>query len=240
LRAKRGAVTRDRKGEARPAKLEHRESEDGLAKSAKASRRRLAAHATTPSISDSTVKQPKDARSSCRGAIAPGFCKDIALDVERGRREGRALAAPVARLQQKSRRHSPQVWPRQPGLPCAMVLTLMARSPWEPGFLAPIARSVRHASKLGLSVGRPGPHAFAVRIGIVRPRATSARCDPIRPSHPALNVRDDREAPLWIECGTVRIMLLTWGRRQVRFWKSEHTTLRHNGTTGSFAHNAHA
>jgi hypothetical protein len=25
------------------------------------------------------------------------------------------------------------------GIPCAMVLTLMTRSPWEPGFLAPIA-----------------------------------------------------------------------------------------------------
>jgi hypothetical protein len=28
------------------------------------------------------------------------------------------------------------------GIPCAMVLTLMARSPWEPGFLAPIARRI--------------------------------------------------------------------------------------------------
>jgi hypothetical protein len=36
-----------------------------------------------------------------RGAIASGLCKDIALDILRGRREGRALAAPVARLQNK-------------------------------------------------------------------------------------------------------------------------------------------
>jgi hypothetical protein len=28
------------------------------------------------------------------------------------------------------------------GIPCAMVLTLIARSPWEPGFLAPIAREL--------------------------------------------------------------------------------------------------
>jgi hypothetical protein len=47
------------------------------------------------------------------------------------------------------------------GIPRAMVLTLIARSPWGPGLIAPIARSVRHASELSLSVGRPGPHAFA-------------------------------------------------------------------------------
>jgi hypothetical protein len=28
------------------------------------------------------------------------------------------------------------------GIPCAMVLTLISRSPWEPGFLAPIAREI--------------------------------------------------------------------------------------------------
>jgi len=37
--------------------------------------------------------------------------------------------------------------------------------------------------------------AFAVRVKIVRRRG-KPRCDPTRPSHPALNVRDDREAPL--------------------------------------------
>jgi hypothetical protein len=28
------------------------------------------------------------------------------------------------------------------GIPCTMVLTLMARSPWEPGFLAPIISEI--------------------------------------------------------------------------------------------------
>src|SRR5262245_22694422 len=42
-----------------------------------------------------------------------------------------------------------------------MVLTLIARSPREPGFLAPvIARLV--AARLGTSVGAPGPHALTV------------------------------------------------------------------------------
>ena len=35
-----------------------------------------------------------------------------------------------------------KVQPDHPGIPCAMVLTLIARSPWEPGFLAPIAREI--------------------------------------------------------------------------------------------------
>jgi len=47
----------------------------------------------------------------------------------RGRREGRALAAPVARLQKKSRRQSPQVWPNTPGPPCAMALRFIRALP---------------------------------------------------------------------------------------------------------------
>src|SRR5690242_14243388 len=41
-------------------------------------------------------------------------------------------------------------------------------SPQEPGFLAPVAS--RSFCSLDLSVGRPGPHDFGVRIGDVRPR----------------------------------------------------------------------
>jgi hypothetical protein len=59
--------------------------------------------------------------------------------------------------------------------------------------------------------GRRGPHGFAFRIGIAR------LAIPSRPSHPAPNVHDDREAPLVSEHGTARIMLLIWGRSQVSF-----------------------
>jgi hypothetical protein len=93
---------------------------------------------------------------------------------ERGHGECRMLAAPMARLQKKSRRQSPQVWPRRPGLPCAMVLTLMARSPWEPGFVAPIARE--------LIISRTWPQRrearttrFCVRINAARPHENRAR-----------------------------------------------------------------
>jgi hypothetical protein len=64
------------------------------------------------------------------------------------------------------------------GIPCATVLQLIARSPWEPGFLAPIASEII-SRRLGLSVGRPGPHDFAVREGHAR------RARPTRPSQPA-------------------------------------------------------
>ena len=62
--------------------------------------------------------RPRDAlRARAMPEISPSQCG--------GRREGRALAAPVARLQKKSRRQSPQVWPNTPGPPCAMVLRLI-------------------------------------------------------------------------------------------------------------------
>jgi len=43
--------------------------------------------------------------------------------------------------------------------PCLSTAHLIARSPWEPGLIAPIALRLVTA-RLGLSVGRPGPHAF--------------------------------------------------------------------------------
>ena len=55
-------------------------------------------------------------------------------------------------------------------------------------------RDAKHHRQLDASVGASGPHDFAVRFGIIRPRLS--RLTPPRPPHPAPNVRDDREAPL--------------------------------------------
>jgi hypothetical protein len=41
----------------------------------------------------------------------------------------------------------------------------------------------------------PGPHDFAVRI-VLFVRMKYPCCNPTRPPHPALNVRDDRDTPL--------------------------------------------
>jgi hypothetical protein len=54
------------------------------------------------------------------------------------------------------------------------------------------------ASASGGQDHTPSPY---VPASFVR-AANSALSIPIRPPHPALNVRDDREAPLLIECGT--------------------------------------
>ncbi|GLH78353.1 hypothetical protein SSBR45G_32620 [Bradyrhizobium sp. SSBR45G] len=43
---------------------------------------------------------------------------------------------------------------------------------------------------LDASIGAPGPHDFAVRNGSARP------APPLRPSHPAPDIRDDAYAPL--------------------------------------------
>jgi hypothetical protein len=46
----------------------------------------------------------------------------------------------MARLQQKKQAAVTTGSAKSSGIPCAMVLTLISRSPWGPGFLAPIAR----------------------------------------------------------------------------------------------------
>jgi hypothetical protein len=49
--------------------------------------------------------------------------------------------------------------------------------------------------KLGISVGMPGPHDFAVRAQHRSPSMLP------RPSHPAPNVRDDGDTPLFSGTG---------------------------------------
>jgi hypothetical protein len=56
-------------------------------------------------------------------------------------------------------------------------------------------RLAERAAKLDPSVGESGPRAFAGRVALPRP------AKPPRPSHPAPNTRDDREAPLQEETG---------------------------------------
>ena len=75
------------------------------------------------------------------------------------------------------------------GIPCAMVLTAYF-------VLSLVSRACCHhrfadrSAKLDASVGASGPHDFAVRLMRHSSKA------PKRPSHPAANVRDDRDTPL--------------------------------------------
>jgi len=134
--------------------------------------------------------------------------------MKRGRREGRALAAPVARLQKRKQaavttglagyaRPSPRDG-----------FAAYTRSPWGPAVLPPSPQQFVIA---GLA-SAPGcqDHAISPSHRIVRRRELYSgmifpenryalfrimppRCNPTRPPHPAPDVRDDREAPL---CGT--------------------------------------
>ncbi len=104
----------------------------------------------------------------------------------RGRRECRVMTSPMVRLQQKSRRQSPQVRPDQPAFPARWFTAYIAISSGT-GLSCPRRqRDAKHHRQLDLSVGRPGPRDFAVRVSHVRPT-----CHP-RPSHPRLTCRDDR------------------------------------------------
>ncbi len=71
--------------------------------------------------------------------------------------------------------------------------------------------------KLDAGVEASGPHDFTVRVCAVRPSAHP------RPSHPAPNVRDDRETPLMWD-GTIIDMEVIWGKREAKyFFKSDWT-----------------
>src|ERR1700687_3446235 len=87
-----------------------------------------------------------------------------------------------------------QVTPESPGIPRAMVLRLISRSPWRSGFFVTIAPEKLASQELDASVEASGPHDFAVRLSAVRQRRIGV--------HRILSrVRDDLEPPL---CGTGR------------------------------------
>jgi len=102
----------------------------------------------------------------------------------------------MARLQQKTQAAVTTGTPKHPAFPAQRFDGLSRALPGVPGLIASIARAFV-APGLDLSVGRPGPHDFAVRTG-------RARLAPTRPSHPAPNVRDDREPPLLEGAGRAR------------------------------------
>ena len=82
------------------------------------------------------------------------------------------LAAPMARLQKKMQAAGTTGKAGATGIPCTMVYGLYRALPGEPGCLATIVREIVRG--LDLSVGRPGPHGFAVRIARASSKRTNA------------------------------------------------------------------
>jgi len=104
-----------------------------------------------------------------------------------GRRECRMRIAPMARLQQGTQAAVTTGTPLHHGIPCAMALRRITRSPRCPGFVATVACGI--ARKLDPSVGGSGPRAFAVRYRLARPAKVKASIAS------RATCRDDRDTP---------------------------------------------
>jgi hypothetical protein len=76
-----------------------------------------------------------------------------------------------------------------------MVLRLIRDLPGDHAWLPPSVAGLIETGELSACIGAPGPHDFAVRCSIIRPRKKLRLTLP-RPSHPLPNVRDDRDTPL--------------------------------------------
>ena len=74
------------------------------------------------------------------------------------------LAAPMARLQQKKQAAVTTGKAGTTGIPCAMVYGLCRALPGVRALIATVVERNTCFAQLDLSVGRPGPHGFAVRI----------------------------------------------------------------------------
>jgi hypothetical protein len=148
----------------------------------------------------------------------PEFCSVHCHPQPRGRRECRMLAAPASLACKEKctlRTQATSGQPKQPALP-AQWFTAYTCSPRCAGLLATVALRIITA-RLDPSIGGSGPHDFAVRLGIAR------QSMPQRPSLPASNACDDREAPLRIGTGCAK--------RTIFFRKTEANYFRGEGLT---------
>ena len=145
-----------------------------------------------------TADTPPHSRGGCR----PGLASRVHPPEIRGRGEHRVLAAPAGLACKRKctlRTQATTGQPEQPAFPARWsyglyVVSSARRAVWPP---SPCARHAR----LDLSVGRSGPHDFAVRPDAFV--GAQARCTSRRPPHPASHVRDDRDTPLLEEAGRV-------------------------------------
>jgi hypothetical protein len=133
----------------------------------------------------------RDITPHSRGAFCVRVMHRSRPSKVRGRRECRALDAPVAAcavVESTRVSHHRHTGTTRHSLRNGLRL-MFALSPVSGLFLATVVCWLV-TRKLDPSVGRSGPRVFAVRVGVARP------APPTRPSHPAPNVRDDREPPL--------------------------------------------
>jgi hypothetical protein len=151
-----------------------------------------------------------------RRRIAPEvLCEPPSMRTEGAGNAGCAVH-PRPRVQKKAHALATTGTPQSTGIPCAMVLRLISCSPRGPGSFAPVIPEKLASQELSASVGAPGPHAFAVRFSIAR------LATPLRPPHPAPNVRDDREAPLlWERDAGKNTHFPIFRKRNICAWRTD-------------------
>ena len=124
-----------------------------------------------------------DTSPRSRDKACPSFSiKRSLFETEGAGKTGRRLA-PMVRVQQKSTRQNHRLSRNRPAFPAQWFYGLYALSPVT-GLCCHRRPHRSSRCELSLSVGRPGPHDFAVRISAVRPHERSC-ASPSRPSHPA-------------------------------------------------------
>ena len=122
---------------------------------------------------------PNDKNTHLRSPAArfrPGRAETSVPQEQEGTGNAGCSAAPMARLQQKSRRQSPQVQPGQPAFPARWFYGLYVISPVS-GLLATVACS--HPASLTPASGGQDHTTLPSALPALRPSA------PARPPHPA-------------------------------------------------------
>src|SRR5437764_4671497 len=107
-------------------------------------------------------------RSILAACFARAFTNSLPPSPQRGRRECRVHAAPAVSCAKNctvgahehtgERKHS--------DIPCATALRLISRSPRWSGLVVTVTPEKRASHELNASIAAPGPHDFAVRLGV--------------------------------------------------------------------------
>ncbi len=143
---------------------------------------------TARGIFDSHLKQREDMRSRSRGTIGPSSAGEPPSELDEGAGKAGSLPPPWPACGKKCRRQVPQVRPRHPGLPCAMVLTAASRSPWCAGLVGHHREldTLRHHHPLDTSIGVSGRRDLTVHASLFV-RMIRSCCSKTHPSHPTAN-----------------------------------------------------
>src|SRR5205823_1498343 len=101
--------------------------------------------------------------------VLPELCKFLCPHPQSGgRRECRVRAAPAVSCAKvrKNGAHEHTGQRKHSDIPCAMALRLISRSPRWSGLVVTVTPEKRASQELSASIAAPGPHDFAVRLGV--------------------------------------------------------------------------